>query len=277
AASAGAGDCSRYFAGTLLPQLRELPGFAGAYLLRRDLGEDGTAELTAHTFWESPEAIRDFGGDDITVAIVEAKAQALLLDFDRTAAHRSVVVDDRGRPARRHLNITAAARSPAGRSGASSAVSVRRGIPWPVNAHGAPGGPTREYATIRPGGCLRRRSKMPARMPTASAGQRHFPLRFAQGGVEGGRPFPQIVYGEWSGDPVTDAGDRLAAGGGEVDSAVIIDFLDAVPAGHAVVECDRVLLCESGWQVEGDRAVRDHYRIPAGQSAGSRSRPAQGR
>ena len=68
AASAGAGDCSRYFAGTLLPQLRELPGFAGAYLLRRDLGEDGTAELTAHTFWESPEAIRAFAGDDINVA-----------------------------------------------------------------------------------------------------------------------------------------------------------------------------------------------------------------
>jgi heme-degrading monooxygenase HmoA len=95
AASAGAGDCSRYFAGTLLPQLRELPGFAGAYLLRRDLGEDGTAELTAHTFWESPEAIRAFAGDDITVAVVEPEAQAMLLDFDRTAAHRSVVVDAR--------------------------------------------------------------------------------------------------------------------------------------------------------------------------------------
>src|ERR1017187_8135903 len=102
AASAGAGDYSRYFAGTLLPQLRELPGFAGAYLLRRDLGEDGTAELTAHTFWESPEAIRAFAGDDITVAFVEPEARAMLLDFDRTAAHRSVVVDARGCPGRRH-------------------------------------------------------------------------------------------------------------------------------------------------------------------------------
>ncbi|MCW2893031.1 MAG: hypothetical protein JWO75_2520 [Actinomycetia bacterium] len=95
AASAGARDYSRYFACTLLPQLRELPGFAGAYLLRRDLGEDGTTELTAHTFWDSPEAIRAFAGDDITVAIVEPEAQAMLLDFDRTAAHRSVVVDAR--------------------------------------------------------------------------------------------------------------------------------------------------------------------------------------
>jgi heme-degrading monooxygenase HmoA len=95
AASGGAGDYSRYFAGTLLPQLRELAGFVGAYLLRRDLGEDGTVELTAHTFWDSPEAIRAFAGDDITVAIVEPEAQAMVLDFDRTAAHRSVVVDAR--------------------------------------------------------------------------------------------------------------------------------------------------------------------------------------
>ncbi len=83
ASSAGAGEYSRYFAGTLLPQLRELPGFAGAYLLRRDLDQDGTAELTAHTFWNSREAIRAFAGDDITIAIVEPEAQAMLLDFDR--------------------------------------------------------------------------------------------------------------------------------------------------------------------------------------------------
>ena len=95
ASSAGAGEYSRYFAGTLLPQLRELPGFAGAYLLRRDLDRDGTAELTAHTFWNSREAIRAFAGDDITIAIVEPEAQAMLLDFDRTATHRSVVADAR--------------------------------------------------------------------------------------------------------------------------------------------------------------------------------------
>ena len=68
----------------------------GAYLLRRDLDEDGTVELTAHTFWESPEVIRAFAGDDITVAVVEPEAQAMLLDFDRTATHRSVIADARG-------------------------------------------------------------------------------------------------------------------------------------------------------------------------------------
>jgi hypothetical protein len=92
----GAGNYSRYFTAMLLPELRKLPGFEGAYLLRRDLDGDGTVELTTHTFWESPEAIGAFAGDDITVAIVEPEAQAMLLDFDRTAAHRTVVADARG-------------------------------------------------------------------------------------------------------------------------------------------------------------------------------------
>ena len=91
----GAEDYSRYFAETLLPQLRELSGFGGAYLLRRDLDQDGTIELTAHTFWESREAIRAFAEDDIAVAIVEPEAQAMLLDFDRSATHRSMIIDAR--------------------------------------------------------------------------------------------------------------------------------------------------------------------------------------
>ena len=92
----GAGNYGRYFTGTLLPALRALPGFQGACLLRRDLDGNGTVEMTAHTFWASPAALRAFAGDDITVAIVEPEAQAMLLDFDRTATHRSVVADARG-------------------------------------------------------------------------------------------------------------------------------------------------------------------------------------
>lgn len=94
--TAGAASYCRYFDGTLLPGLRKLPGFNGALLLRRSLGEDGTVELTAHTFWESPESLRAFTGDDITAAVVEPEAQAMLLDFDRTVVHRSVAVDARG-------------------------------------------------------------------------------------------------------------------------------------------------------------------------------------
>lgn len=91
ASSAGADEYHRYFADTLLPQLRELAGFAGGYLLSREL--DGTVELTTHTFWESPAAIHAFAGDDITPSVVEPEAQSMLLDFDRTVTHRGVLVD----------------------------------------------------------------------------------------------------------------------------------------------------------------------------------------
>ena len=96
ATSAGARQYHRYFADTLLPQLRKLPGFAGGCLLSREL--DGTTELTTHTFWESRAAIRAFAGEDIediTASVVEPEAQSALLDFDRTASHRSVLIDAR--------------------------------------------------------------------------------------------------------------------------------------------------------------------------------------
>jgi len=95
AGAEGADNYIRYFTGTLLPELRKLPGFEGAYLLRRDLDEGGTVELTAHTLWESLEAIRAFAGDDITVAIVEPEARTMLLNFDRAVTHRSVAADAR--------------------------------------------------------------------------------------------------------------------------------------------------------------------------------------
>lgn len=62
---------------------------------RRDLEEAGLVELTTHTFWESTEAIRAFAGDDIALSVVEPEAQAMLVDFDREAAHRTVAVDAR--------------------------------------------------------------------------------------------------------------------------------------------------------------------------------------
>jgi heme-degrading monooxygenase HmoA len=96
ATPAGADNYRRYFADTLLPQLRDLPGFAGGYLLGRQLDQDdGTVELTTHTFWRSAAAIHTFAGQDITVSIVEPEAQAFLLRFDATATHRCLWVDSR--------------------------------------------------------------------------------------------------------------------------------------------------------------------------------------
>jgi hypothetical protein len=55
----------------------------------------GTVELTTHTSWESAAAIRAFAGEDITNSVVEPEAQSVLLNADRTATHRSVLVDAR--------------------------------------------------------------------------------------------------------------------------------------------------------------------------------------
>ena len=93
ATSAGARQYHHYFATMLLPELRKLPGFAGGYLLSREL--DSTIELTTHTIWESLAAIRAFAGEELTNSVVEPEAQSVLLSFDRTATHRSVLVDAR--------------------------------------------------------------------------------------------------------------------------------------------------------------------------------------
>jgi heme-degrading monooxygenase HmoA len=90
ATKSGAEAYHTYFEKTLLPQLRLLSGFSGAFLLARD--DDGLVELTAHTLWSSLEAIRAFTGDDITTAVVEPEALAVLQQSDSTVVHRDVLL-----------------------------------------------------------------------------------------------------------------------------------------------------------------------------------------
>jgi heme-degrading monooxygenase HmoA len=86
----GAHAYRAYFEKTLLAQLRTLDGFSGAFLLARD--DDGLVELTAHTLWASLDAIRAFAGDDITAAVVEPEALAVLQHCDPTVIHRDVLL-----------------------------------------------------------------------------------------------------------------------------------------------------------------------------------------
>lgn len=89
----GADAYRAYFERTLLPQLRSVPGFSGGLLLCRD--DAGLVELTTHTLWESLEAIRAFAGDDLTTAVVEPEALAVLHHSDTTVVHRTLLVDAR--------------------------------------------------------------------------------------------------------------------------------------------------------------------------------------
>lgn len=87
----GAEAYRAHFTGSVLPTLRRLDGHQGAYLFRLD--RDDLVDLEVMTLWESDEAIRAFAGTDMTTAVVEPEARAVLLTYDETVSHRTVVVD----------------------------------------------------------------------------------------------------------------------------------------------------------------------------------------
>ena len=81
----------RHFRERVVPDLGRVPGFLGAHLARRDLGDD--VEFTVVTRWTSMDAIRDFAGDDVAVAVVEPGAVAALEDYDTEVEHHEVLED----------------------------------------------------------------------------------------------------------------------------------------------------------------------------------------
>ena len=81
----------KHFRDKVVPELRRLPGFAGAGLSRRQL--DGKLEFLVLTRWHSMDAIRAFAGDDVEKAVVEPGAAAALIDFDDSVRHYEVIED----------------------------------------------------------------------------------------------------------------------------------------------------------------------------------------
>jgi len=81
-----------HFRGNVQPELRKVPGFAGATVLTRSV-PTGT-EILVTTFWQSFEAIDAFAGQDREAAVVAPEAAALLTDFDRRVRHYEIAVAD---------------------------------------------------------------------------------------------------------------------------------------------------------------------------------------
>ncbi len=73
--------------GTVLPHIAslELPGYRGAYLMRRELGDE--IEFATITMFDSLDDVRAFAGDDYEQAYVPAEARAVLKRFDERCAH----------------------------------------------------------------------------------------------------------------------------------------------------------------------------------------------
>lgn len=69
-------------------QGRQIPGYRGIQLFRRDLGDE--VEFVTVMWFDSIEAVRVFAGEDYEAAVVPEKARALLSRFDARSQHYEV-------------------------------------------------------------------------------------------------------------------------------------------------------------------------------------------
>lgn len=70
------------------PAIRKLRGFVGAEILRRQVPEG--VEFLVVTRWASMDSIRAFAGDEVDTAVVPAKVDAMMVDYDRIVRHYEV-------------------------------------------------------------------------------------------------------------------------------------------------------------------------------------------
>ena len=74
------------------PGLKKIPGFVGAAILKRPF--EGGVEFLVISHWASREAIAEFAGADVEVAVVPPNVQSMMIEYDRRARHYEVVEGD---------------------------------------------------------------------------------------------------------------------------------------------------------------------------------------
>jgi heme-degrading monooxygenase HmoA len=87
-------DADRYqthYRSDVATELRQVPGFRGARLLRRTDGDE--TEFISLTFFDDLDAIHRFAGGDVEVAIVADHARAVLVRFDERVRHYESVFE----------------------------------------------------------------------------------------------------------------------------------------------------------------------------------------
>jgi heme-degrading monooxygenase HmoA len=89
--TADAGSYDHHYRVEVLSQLRRIPGFREARLLRRDLA--GETEFMSVVLFEDLDAIRRFAGDDYETAVIADVARRVLLRFDDRVQHYDVAIE----------------------------------------------------------------------------------------------------------------------------------------------------------------------------------------
>jgi len=74
---------------------RNIPGFQGIQLLRRDVGAE--VEFVTIMRFDSLDAVREFAGPDYEQAVVPPAARQLLARFDARSAHYDLRAERPGR------------------------------------------------------------------------------------------------------------------------------------------------------------------------------------
>lgn len=71
------------------PALHAIPGFVDATVLRRDLAKG--VEFLVVTRWTSLDAIEQFAGPDLELAVVPETVQEMMIEYDPSVRHYTIV------------------------------------------------------------------------------------------------------------------------------------------------------------------------------------------
>ena len=81
----------QHYRSEVVATLGQVPGFRGARLLRRRLGEE--TEFVSLTLFDDLDAVRGFAGPDYEIAVVAEEARKVLIRFDERVSHYETALD----------------------------------------------------------------------------------------------------------------------------------------------------------------------------------------
>lgn len=86
-----ADDYQHHYESEVATHLRQVPGFRGARLLRRQDADE--VLFTSITFFTSMDAVRAFAGENYEQAVIEDTARRTLIRWEEVVAHHEVTVE----------------------------------------------------------------------------------------------------------------------------------------------------------------------------------------